>query len=173
MSGKQSQSTSDSSCKVRNANEADIPSLVRMNKSLQELHASLYPEDFRKDPDSAELMKFFSALIDAGQHSIGVYDGEDEPIAYIWFERLERPATPFRNPVTLLHLHHIFVKPEARDRAVGSALVEWACQQARVAGISQISVEHWAENENAHGFFERSGFEDARISMRRRIPTTE
>jgi ribosomal protein S18 acetylase RimI-like enzyme len=173
MAGNQSVSTDRASCKVRRATEADVAELVLLNKDLQELHASLYPQDFKQDPDGAELSKSFSRLIDAENHSIGVYDGEDEPIGYIWFEQLERPQTPFRNPFRLLHIHHIFVKPEARGQAVGSALVEWACDHARAAGISQIAVEHWADNENAREFFKRSGFEDIRISMRRLIPTRE
>jgi GNAT superfamily N-acetyltransferase len=154
---------------VRRAGEADVPALILLNDPLQELHATLNPDDFKARPDREELREHFLALIDAERHLIGVFDGARGPCGYVWFERLERPETPFRNSFRCLYIHHIVVESGAREQGVGSALMSWAYHHARQSGASEIAVEHWASNANAHAFFDRSGFENVRIAMRRQV----
>lgn len=152
---------------VRRADVSDLATLVLLNEPVQELHAALYPVDFKKRPEPAAVAKFFEAILGAPQHSVGIFDADNRSIAYIWFEEQHRPATPFTEPYSLLYIHHISVMTTDRERGVGSALLDWAFNHALVADIAQVALDHWAANEAAHRFFTTRGFEDLKIIMRR------
>jgi GNAT superfamily N-acetyltransferase len=52
----------------------------------------------------------------------------------------------------------IAVRGPYRREGVGKRLVEWAMEQARVAGFARLSANVWADNVAARGLFESSGF---------------
>lgn len=158
--------TANNNC-VRRADVSDLETLVLLNGPVQELHATLYPMDFKKVADPAAVAKFFESILGAPQHIVGIFNADDRSIAYIWFEEQHRPATPFTDSSSLLYIHHISVLKTDRERGVGSALLDWAFKHALAAGISQVALDHWSANEGAHRFFATKGFEDLKIIMRR------
>lgn len=154
---------------VRQATKSDVHELVRLNALVQLLHARLYPNLFTSKPDSAELTRFFAELAAADKHWIGVVEGTEGLLGYVWIEVHERGSTTFTKSVRRLHIHHIAVASDQRRKGVGSALLNWVFDQARAAGISEVTVEHWAANTEAHAFFSRKGFHDLRIVMTRTV----
>lgn len=56
------------------------------------------------------------------------------------------------------HLALFAVRPSHRNRGLGSRLIEWLEQPARVAGIEQVRVEARADNTRAIAFYGRLGF---------------
>jgi len=52
------------------------------------------------------------------------------------------------------------VRPSHRRGGVGSALVAWLVDAARVAGVYVVYVEMRADNAVARSFYRRRGFED-------------
>lgn len=52
------------------------------------------------------------------------------------------------------------VRPAHRRRGIGSALVDWLVEAARVAGVYVVYVEMRADNAVARNFYRRRGFED-------------
>src|SRR3954453_24179237 len=163
MSNKQDPQGPSPAGKVRQADASDVPTLVLLNRDVQEHHASLYPADFKADPSGEELTTFFLGMINAEQPSIGIFEGAEGPVAYIWIEEVERSASPFMKPSRVVHIHHIAVKPEARGQRVGSSLLRCAYHLARQSGISQIAADHWADYVDAGRFFSRRGFDLVRI----------
>lgn len=156
---------------VRSARDTDVGTIVRLNEPVQQLHAKLYPSVFKPQPDESSIRDFFAGLIAAEKHAIGIYEGSQGPAGYIWLEEHQREETPFTTAVRLLYIHHISVLEAARRRGVGSALLRWADERAVSLRISEIGVDHWAANEEAHRFFSRHHFTDARIIMRAEIGT--
>jgi len=158
--------------KVRSAIRSDVKDLALLNEAVQELHARLYPSQFRSGSDRREVASFFSGLLSANKHAVGVYEDAGELIAYLWLEELERPASPFMNAARRLHIHHISVRPDRRRNGIGSALLDWADQEARRMGILEVTAEHWTANVDARRFFDREGFCDVRIVMARSVATS-
>lgn len=56
------------------------------------------------------------------------------------------------------HLSLFAVRPSHRNRGLGSRLVNWLEQPARIAGIERIRVEARADNRKAIAFYGRLGF---------------
>lgn len=159
------------SSKVRLAESADVPSLVALNASVQELHASLYPLHFHELVDRDEAANFFVRLIAAEKHWIALFEGVDGPLGYMWFEEQERRRSAFLKPSRIFHIHHLSVTKAARGQGIGTALLNFVSAEAYASGVSALVVEHWAGNEIAHRFFSREGFDNLRILMQRELPS--
>lgn len=56
------------------------------------------------------------------------------------------------------HLALFAVRPSHRNRGLGSRLVTWLEQPARIAGIERVRVEARADNAKAIAFYSRLGF---------------
>ena len=55
-------------------------------------------------------------------------------------------------------LDELYVRPEHRDRGIGSALLDAACAQARARGAVALELEVEAGHERAFSLYERTGF---------------
>jgi ribosomal protein S18 acetylase RimI-like enzyme len=58
-----------------------------------------------------------------------------------------------------LHVEHISVRPAARGKGVGTALIKEAEILAKGLGVQKIQLDSWEFNTNAHSFFEGLGFQ--------------
>ena len=56
------------------------------------------------------------------------------------------------------HVTDIYVRPEARDRGIGSALLAEVIEPARQAGLDHVSLEVLLRNTGARRLYERLGF---------------
>jgi [ribosomal protein S18]-alanine N-acetyltransferase len=56
------------------------------------------------------------------------------------------------------HLSLLAVRPEARRQGVGTALLHWLEQVARVAGIARVQLEARHDNASALAFYRRHGY---------------
>jgi ribosomal-protein-alanine N-acetyltransferase len=56
------------------------------------------------------------------------------------------------------HLALFAVRPTHRNRGLGSKLITWLEQPARIAGIERVRVEARADNARAIAFYGRLGF---------------
>ena len=56
------------------------------------------------------------------------------------------------------HLALFAVRPSHRNQGLGSRLVRWLEQPARIAGIERVRVEARADNAKAIAFYRRLGF---------------
>jgi ribosomal protein S18 acetylase RimI-like enzyme len=61
------------------------------------------------------------------------------------------------------------VDPELRSHGVGKAMLEQAESRIRERGVEWVFLESGRENEGAHGFFEREGFEKLSSVFGRRL----
>ncbi|WP_121742770.1 GNAT family N-acetyltransferase [Natronorubrum halophilum] len=66
-------------------------------------------------------------------------------------------------------LSNLYVDPAARDRGVGSALLEAAEETLREQGADVMILEVMAENEDARRFYRRQGYDTYRVAMERSL----
>ncbi len=64
----------------------------------------------------------------------------------------------------VMELHHLFVRPEARGRGLGRALVASASATARSAGCGVLTVGTHPDNRRAQAFYPELGFQAASVS---------
>jgi ribosomal protein S18 acetylase RimI-like enzyme len=154
---------------VRAASAADIDDVVRLNRDVQQLHATLEPSFFKAHFDSEDVAAFFSAKLALPGNQILLADNGNGLSGYLWFEVQDRPETPLTFARKRIYIHHLSVQTEARRQGIASALLREVEAQARIAGIANIALDMWAANEPARRFFAARGFTPFNLSLGRRL----
>lgn len=154
---------------VRIAGQSDALVLALLNEPVQDLHAKLYPADFRSDADRATVARFFSGIISDDQNTIGICEVSGSPAGYLWLELRERAGTPFTRSSRRIWIRHLSVLETARRRGVASSLMLWAEDYARALSATELVLDHWADNREAKAFFDKKGFSPVRIVARKQL----
>ena len=155
---------------IRNAVDADLGALTRLNAQVQRLHAQVYPADFKSLTDEGEVRDFFASAMRRTDHSILLAQVDGAVVGYAWFEIQDRPQTPFTWAKKTAFLHHICVDSGHRRLGVGSALIIRVEEQALAAGIGEFALDMWLLNDTAQAFFKFCGLETYRIFLRQTVP---
>jgi GNAT superfamily N-acetyltransferase len=64
-------------------------------------------------------------------------------------------------------LEDMVVLPAARSQGYGSLFLKWIDKECAARGISRMFLESGIENDHAHHFFEREGFQKVSVVMMR------
>ena len=145
----------------------DIDPLVALNGLVQDLHADLSPQIFRRDWDRAELAQFWRAKLSEDSGRVLIARAGAEVIGYMWMELQSRDADPLRHERRRIYVHHICVTTAWRGRGIGSRLLAAADDFAREMGASSVLLDVWHENIVGRKAFERTGFTPLNLLMSR------
>lgn len=74
----------------------------------------------------------------------------------------------FEQATTRGIIHNVFVRPEARNAGVGSALLEAGEDALTERGADVIALETMADNEDARRFYRDHGYHEHRIEVEKR-----
>ena len=152
---------------VRVVSDEDVEDLVRLNRDVQALHATLYPNDFKQHADAEALRSLLIGLMADQAHVLAVHRNNGEAKGYVWFEVQERLETALTPAGRRIYIHHIAVSEAYRRRGVASELIQWAEEYGASKGIHQVLLDHWIANGTAQAFFTGCGFSPLRIIMRK------
>jgi ribosomal protein S18 acetylase RimI-like enzyme len=152
---------------IRNAVDADLGALIRLNAQVQRLHAQVYPADFKSSTDEGEVREFFVSALRQTDHTILLAQVDGAAVGYAWFEIQDRPQTPFTWPRKRVFLHHICVDSGHRRLGIGSALITRVEERALAGGIGEFALDMWPINDTAQAFFKSCGLETYRIFLRK------
>jgi ribosomal protein S18 acetylase RimI-like enzyme len=144
---------------VRKASVGDSFTLSSLSRDVQILHAQNHANIF-KMPDSDDFaVSFFDDMLADPTVTIFIAEDHGNAVGCIVCKLVERPDNPFTFPARILHVDQISVRPEARRRRIGAALLEQAELLAREIKAERMVLESWDFNLNAHAFFDRMGFQ--------------
>lgn len=90
----------------------------------------------------------------------------DEPLGVVWLQFLEKLPNPVGEPGLHAYLTGFYVREAARDRGVGTALLEAALAACEERGIDTVFLWPTARSRALylrHGFAEQSGILTRRI----------
>jgi ribosomal protein S18 acetylase RimI-like enzyme len=147
------------SMNIRKATSEDALLLSDLSRDVQSLHAQNYADIF-KIPQSADFaISFFDEMLADPTVSIFIAEENGEAIGYILCKLIERPENPFTFAMRSLLVEHISVRPAARGKGVGTALIKQAEMLAKRLAVQRIQLDSWDFNRNAYAFFERLGFQ--------------
>jgi len=152
---------------IRNAVDADLDALIRLNAQVQKLHAQVYPADFKSLTDEGEVRDFLVSAMRQTGHTILLAQVDGAVVGYAWFEIQDRPQTPFTWPRKRAFLHQICVDFGHRRLGVGSALITRVEDQALAAGIGEFALDMWSVNDTAQAFFKSCGLKTYRLFLRK------
>ena len=127
---------------IRAATNDDLALLAQLNEPVQSLHAALYPADFKGNVDAANVASFFERAAAKPESSIAIAEQDGLPVGYIWFDISARPENAFKPSQSFVYIHHVSVAADARRRGVGSAMLAYAKEKARAAGVERSSARY-------------------------------
>ena len=153
----------------RNAVDADLGALIRLNAQVQTLHAQVHPADFKSITDEGEVRDFLASVMRQTDHTILLALVDGAVAGYAWFKIQHRPQTPFTWAKKRVFLHHIGVDSGRRRLGIGSALITQVEERARAAGIGEVALDMWSLNDTAQAFFKACGMQTYRLFLRKQI----
>ncbi|HEY5730755.1 MAG TPA: GNAT family N-acetyltransferase [Anaerolineales bacterium] len=144
---------------IRQAAVTDSLTLSTLCMDVQKLHANAHPTIF-KIPHSADFAKaFFDKMLVNDTSFIFIAEENEEALGYVFCNLVEKPENPFLFTRRHLMIEQISVRPQAQGRGVGASLMRQVEATARELGVLRVQLGSWDFNSNAHGFFERLGYE--------------
>ena len=151
----------------------DVDHLVALNGLVQDLHADLSPQIFRRDWNGAELTQFWQATLSGANGRVLIARAGGQAVGYIWMEPQIRDADPLRHARRRIYVHHICVLPNWRGRGIAARLLAAADDFAREMDAPTVLLDVWHENMVGRKAFERVGFTPLNLLMSRRLRMEE
>jgi len=153
---------------VRHADEHDIPALDALNALVQRLHADALPTMF-KQPSPGGSAAFFADALHRDGVVVLIAEVDDAPAGYLLAEETHEFAGAFEHTSDVLYVHHIAVGDAYRRHGVGRLLLATAEEWAHGRDLTEVRLDHWAFNDDAHAFFTEYGFEVDKVQMSRPV----
>ncbi|WP_088068670.1 GNAT family N-acetyltransferase [Gottfriedia luciferensis] len=135
----------------------DYRILAKLNESVQNLHAELFPQFF-KVHNLNEITEFFKNVVDKPEHHFFVVKDVEELVGYAWIEIKNIPEGPIKKADRLGYIHQISINEGKRNMGYGSFLIHKLASFARDHELSRVELDYWIDNKNASEFYERLGF---------------
>lgn len=149
---------------IRRANENDIPAVLRLLSQVLEIHAAIRPDIFISGSTkytAGELAELFR------DESSPVYVAEsDGAVVGYAFCVLREP--PFRNtmkPRKTLFINDLCVDESRRGGHIGETIFRFVLDEARRLGCDDVTLNVWAGNDAAIGFYEKMGMRPRETMM--------
>ena len=144
---------------IRPASSADNLLLSSLCMDVQNLHAKNHPEYFKIPQSDDFAVEFFQKMLADPTVKIFIAETEERILGYVVCKLMEREETPFSFAMRYLLVDQISVRPIAQGQGAGKALLGRAEELAKEIKVSRIQLDSWSFNTEAHGFFEKCGFE--------------
>jgi ribosomal protein S18 acetylase RimI-like enzyme len=143
--------------RIRRARPADWGSARTLLREIDELHATIAPDYFRRtartEPEWLRLIDdpyaavFVAELLPAGE------------VAGVLIARVyDTPADPAMVPRRRGHVETLVVTARHRRRGIGRLLMAESAAWARAEGAVELVLTTWAGNQDADAFYERLGY---------------
>lgn len=142
---------------VRPAVLSDIPALV-------ELLGVLFAQEADFEPDPQKQERALRLIIESPQAGVVLVAPEESEIAGM-VSLLFTISTAAGGPACWLE--DMVVRPDQRERGVGSRLLSSAIAYARERGFTRIALVTDATNEGAIRFYDRHGFRRSEMTVMR------
>jgi predicted N-acetyltransferase YhbS len=144
---------------IRQATREDSIVLSSLTMDVQSLHAQHYAKIFKMPYSDDFAASFFDGMLADPAVTIFIAEDHGNAVGCIVCKLVERPDNPFTFAARILLVDQISVRPEARGKGIGAALVKQAELLAMESKAERIVLESWDFNLGAHAFFERMGFQ--------------
>jgi ribosomal protein S18 acetylase RimI-like enzyme len=145
--------------KIRITESRNAETIAEINKTVQDIHETEYPEYFKSYDKKAVSEEITKTLDNEDWFSYIAYDNEI-PIGYALFYKRQYNENSFRHKYTGIHVDQICVISEYQRRQIGTLLMNKIEEFAVEENVDQIELTYWEKNIHAKKFYEKQGFEE-------------
>jgi ribosomal protein S18 acetylase RimI-like enzyme len=135
----------------------DYKLIARLNKDVQDVHVSLYPEYFNTY-DFEAMRDFYMQHINNPNFDFLVIKIDKEFVGYAWIEEREYVENVFMKGYRFLFIHQISINKEYRNQGIGLQFMNKIEDIARERGIHRIQLDYWSNNISASAFYNKNGY---------------
>lgn len=150
---------------IRQAEERDIPRLGDLLLQVCRVHCDGRPDLFRSGGRKYDDDELRSLLKDPERPILVAEDGNGLVVGYAFCIYQRHKGEGSFNDLTTLYLDDLCVDENRRGQRVGRALYEAVLEMARKNGCYNVTLNVWAENPSARGFYESCGLQVQKIGL--------
>ena len=149
---------------IRRANITDIPMLDKLLYEVHRVHSDVRPDLFKagakkyNDDQLAEIIK-------DDLRPIFVAEFVDKVVGYAFCIHKQFINDNNMTDVKTLYIDDLCVDDEMRGKHVGKTLYEYVVNYAKQNGYYNVTLNVWADNVKAVGFYEKLGLKIQKIGM--------
>lgn len=149
---------------IRNANEKDLPHIIRLLEQVLEVHHKGRPDLFkancRKYSDS-ELLE----LMSDESRPIFVADDGKNVVGYAFCIITRHLNDNILTDIKTLYIDDLCVDKSVRGHHIGKALYDYVTEYAKNIGCYNLTLNVWECNKSAYKFYEKCGLVPQKIGM--------
>lgn len=163
--------------RIRRAEPRDIPQIDVLLHEVLDVHhagrpdlfkpaATKYTDDQLRTMIADDAMPIFVAVEPgAGSIAAGAPGNADRLLGYAFCQFQQHVDDNILTDIRTLYIDDLCVDEEQRGHHVGTALYHHVLDFAKAAGCYNATLNVWACNEAALGFYERCGLKPQKIGM--------
>ena len=149
---------------IRRANVTDISMLDKLLYEVHKVHSDARPDLFKagakkyNDNQLAEIIK-------DDLRPIFVAELAEKVVGYAFCVHKQFINDNNMTDVKTLYIDDLCVDEEVRGMHIGKTLYEYVVNYAKQKGYYNVTLNVWADNTKAVGFYEKLGFKIQKIGM--------
>lgn len=153
-----------SELKIRRAENRDIPKIGVLLYEVQKVHSDARPDLFKSgakkytDDELEEIIKN-----DKSPVFVAELDGEIAGYAFCIHKQFVGNSN--MTDIKTLYIDDLCVDESVRGHRIGTALYDYVLDYAKAGGCYNVTLNVWADNVNAVGFYEKIGLKVQKIGM--------
>lgn len=153
---------------IRLANINDVENIQKLNMELFIVLNQLRPDIY--NPIAFE-KTFIKSMINSCNSDYILIEDDDRLVGY---SLIEERISPFKEYDSFIEDHYAFIYelvilPEYRTKGYGRQIIEAANMWAKKRKLTSIELNVLNNNYNARAFYEKNGFEEYQIKLRKEI----
>ena len=153
---------------IRKALEKDIPEILNLLKQVNLVHHKGRPDLFKIGTKYSETD--LKHLMHNPNNPILVYtDQNDEVLGYCFCVIVRRDSDPILTDVKTLYIDDLCVDERCRRKGIGKALYGSAVELAKKIGCHNLTLNAWACNPSALGFYKSLGLVPQKVCLEKII----
>ncbi len=149
---------------IRRATQKDLPVISKLLFQVHKVHSDVRPDLFKtgaKKYTDEEV----STILKNENTPVFVAEENGHVLGYAFCIHQEMVGKKSMQEVKTLYIDDLCVDEEARGKHVGTALYEHVLQFAKENGYYNVTLNVWADNKKAVGFYEKLGLHIQKIGM--------
>ena len=149
---------------IRKATETDIPKISKLLFEVQKVHSDVRPDLFRvggrKYTDSE-----LKGIIESEKTPVFVYTEDGTILGYAFCIFKQELGSTSLTDIKTLYIDDLCVEKNVRGKHIGTKLYNFVLDFAKKSGCYNLTLNVWADNENAVKFYKAIGLGIQKIGM--------
>lgn len=149
---------------IRRGREGDIPAIVRLLYQVHKVHSDVRPDLFKAGARKYTDSELKEILADDSR-PVFVAERNGEAAGYAFCVRKQFVNDNNMTDVKTLYIDDLCVDENARGGHIGRRLYDFVVDYARKNGYYNVTLNVWADNQKALGFYQALGLRVQKLGM--------